>query len=223
MQWIETDYLENMKILALNLKDRMKSTGWICFKGDDITATTLFPIFNEFFHFHGFVIWNKMKIGLGHYIRKQHEIISCYRVSSKEKSYFLHRPKMKKGKKKDGFHGSSKGLSFPSVISVLPLGDGILGNTEKDHLCKTPQELWRWFVRWLCPNQGIVFDPFAGTGSIAKACNGLLDLKGEKIQISYYGIEIDEKCWNKWNPGWNVKHETTGYTLAWLRGVLKEN
>lgn len=219
MKWIENKYIDNMSLTFFFLREYMKDEGWVAFKCDDRTFAVLYPeLVKHGYIFNRNVVWDKIKIGMGSYIRPRHELISCWRVTNK-KSYFMYSAwrrdeetlKMRKKihgdsfdenhRDRKGWHGGSKGLSFPSVISLLPLGQGIKGQPKNhDHLCKTPKELWIPFLRWLCPMSGVVFDPFAGTGSIGKACLEAKDLFDENKKLEYIGIEIDPQykdkgCW----------------------------
>lgn len=63
---------------------------------------------------------------------------------------------------------------------MLPPGKGGIRNT---HPTVKPVELMRWLVRLSCPPGGLVFDPFAGSGTTGIACA----LEGRH----FLGIELD--------------------------------
>ena len=217
MEWINEKYVSNMSLTFFYLREYMKDEGWVAFKCDDRTSAVLYPeLVKQGYILNRDVVWDKIKIGMGSYIRQQHETISCWRMTNK-KSYFMYpawrrddetikiRDKIHGNvgdinhRDRKGWHGGSKGLSFPSVIRLLPLGQGIKGQSKNhDHLCKTPISLWDPFLRWLCPHNGTVFDPFAGTGSIGKACIGLKDVFNNDKTVNYSGIEIDPQYSEKW-------------------------
>jgi len=56
---------------------------------------------------------------------------------------------------------------------------------ENPHPAQFPEELAGWMVRLLCPEQGIVLDPFVGSGTTAVAC--------VKNNRNFVGIDISEE------------------------------
>ena len=125
----------------------------------------------------------KIDIGLGYYLRKQHEVLSVYRPKKPKNTYWAR--KMRKGVPKVGWHGASKERSFGSVLSILKIKNGILGQQFQQHINQSPVKLWYPFLKWMCPQKGSVLDPCAGIGSVGIACKQM----GRK----YHGIEIDQE------------------------------
>ena len=69
----------------------------------------------------------------------------------------------------------------PDVVTI-PVGANARGNS---HPAQYPAELAAWIIRMLCPESGIVLDPFMGSGSTAE---GALCAGGER---AYIGIDAD--------------------------------
>ncbi len=63
--------------------------------------------------------------------------------------------------------------------------DRAIGNT---HPAQFPAKLAEWIIRLLCPENGLVLDPFVGSGTTAIAC--------VSTQRDYIGIEICEEYCN---------------------------
>ena len=57
-------------------------------------------------------------------------------------------------------------------------------NQENPHPAQFPEELAAWIIKMLCPENGIVLDPFIGSGTTAVAC--------VNNNRSFIGIEISE-------------------------------
>lgn len=57
------------------------------------------------------------------------------------------------------------------------------GGVENDHISVKPNALMRWLVRLVCPEGGVVLDPFAGSGSTGVAC--------ADEGMDFIGIEMD--------------------------------
>ncbi len=56
-------------------------------------------------------------------------------------------------------------------FNVLPFGsDGRWSGGTDGHSASTPLALMRWWVRYICPPDGLVLDPFAGSGTLGLAC-----------------------------------------------------
>ena len=178
------NYLDWWNELCMLLKVFLKDSGWICFKSDSWTSKSVFPITLNYFNFHHEVIWDKGCIGLGRYIRVQHENIECFFSNNGGKHYWKY-PSLKKVTAK--FHGNSDGTpAFSSILRVNKFNNGTLGKVDKDdHINQTPLEVWTNFIEYMCPPNGIVLDPCCGTGSVG--------IEALRLKRRYYGIEIDPK------------------------------
>ncbi|MBD3343101.1 MAG: hypothetical protein GF353_28645 [Candidatus Lokiarchaeota archaeon] len=130
----------------------------------------------------GDCIWDKERIGVGYYIRKQHELICFYRPKGARRSYFL--KNLRKKKLKSCSHGSSRNKSFRSVIRLRDTNGGEFGAKPKEHINETNPELWRDIIKFFCPSNGYTLDPFMGIGSVGIMCR--------KLNRNYFGIEIEE-------------------------------
>ena len=74
------------------------------------------------------------------------------------------------------------GIARCRDIVSKPVALNAKGNS---HPAKYPAELAEWIVRLLCPEFGIVLDPFMGVGSTAE---GVLRAGGER---KYIGIDVN--------------------------------
>jgi site-specific DNA-methyltransferase (adenine-specific) len=181
----------------------LKPSGYFIYKSDPYTAREVYPITKSCFHFTKSVIWDKGKIGLGRKIRMQHEILEVYQTFDKCAHYWKY-PTIMNSKKDlftnlDGkkievksqqkWHGSGKGIAFPSILKFLPLGNGLLGSDNQTHINQTPAGLWEKFIDYMCPPDGTVLDPCMGSGSVGMAVTKLNKRKG--VNRKYIGIEID--------------------------------
>lgn len=184
------NYLDFWEKCLIIWQSKLTKDGWLVFKSDDFGSKYVFSLTQKYFNYIGDVIWDKISIGLGYYLRKQHEVLSIYRPLDAKKSYFLKYPKKNLTPKK--WHGSGKGIAFSSVIRILRQQNGILGqhNTVK-HINQTPYQLWEKFIQWMCPKTGIIVDPFMGSGSIGKAVQHLNIFNTN--QFRYWGFDCSEK------------------------------
>ncbi len=180
----------------------LKPSGWFCYKADSWTAKLTFPITTQSFEYSNEVIWDKCRIGLGRRIRTQHEQIECYTSSSKEKKYWrdtmfnqeylnhtsLNDEPVSVNINNRRWHGSSKGIAFPSILRIPNYNNGTLGMAKKtEHINQTPPALWYNFLEYMCPPDGNVLDLCMGSGSIGQA---VLYLNKHGASRSYCGIEI---------------------------------
>lgn len=94
------------------------------------------------FRHAGEFVWDKKAPGLGGGIRYQHENILL----------------MAKGR-------PSGKASVPSVLRFFNRD----ANSATAHASKKPEALYRVLIRYCCPEGGIVFDPFAGSGTAVLA------------------------------------------------------
>jgi DNA modification methylase len=183
----------------------LKDNGWFIFKSDDFTAREVYHITQKSFNYSYSVIWDKGRIGLGRKYRKQHEIIEIYTHYDQKQFWSQAAPHRKRmncrdltGKKvtiklKKKWHGSSRGIAFPSVIKIPNFNSGTLGEDPHEHINQTPEQLWYHFLKYCCPENGTVLDLTAGTFSILKAVKFLNEK--EMSNRKYWGIEIvKEDC-----------------------------
>lgn len=77
-----------------------------------------------------------------------------------------------------GDSGSAARFFYCAKASAQDRGDG------NDHPTVKPNELMRWLVRLVCSKDGIVLDPFCGSGSTGVAC--------VNEGMSFVGIDQDE-------------------------------
>jgi hypothetical protein len=83
-------------------------------------------------------------------------------------------------------------------FNLLPIGSSSVDTQQfKDgrHPAKTPDALCHWWVRYLTPPDGVVLDPFMGSGSTGKAAmlEGFrfigIELEAEYLEIARARIE----------------------------------
>lgn len=179
--WDADEYVEKWGQFLDNIVDLIKPTGWFIFKSDDLTSKIVFNETIKRFDYYGDIIWDKVAIGLGHFIRKQHEILCLYRPKNASKTFFL-RPNSK-SQLKSISHGNSKGKAFSSIIKIPMIKNGTFGS-EIQHINQTPVELWVRLIRYFSPEGALILDPFAGSGSVGVAAY--------LLKRRYWGIEIDK-------------------------------
>jgi len=194
------------------IQERMPQGGWMCYKADSWTAKKTWPISSSYFQYSSEVIWDKIRIGVGVYIRPRHEQIEVYRIEGikpywkYETSLTKHNQNFKsllKGTSvavntKSKTHGGSRGIAFESIIDGIPnYNKGVFGEettSQDDHINRTPWQLWVPFIDYMCPKEGLVFDPCMGSGSILEA---VLALNRRGARRHYWGIEVDPKIYHK--------------------------
>jgi DNA modification methylase len=49
----------------------------------------------------------------------------------------------------------------------LKVGGGVMGSRCHENEAPFPEKLAEWFIRSFCPPEGIILDPFAGSGTTA--------------------------------------------------------
>jgi site-specific DNA-methyltransferase (adenine-specific) len=93
----------------------------------------------------GLLVWDKTYFGMGHYFRNQHELILHF----------------------------TNGRSLPpqrrdvgNVLSFAPVRDG-------EHDTQKPIDLMQKLISVVCPESGMIFDPFAGSGTTLVAAKAL--------------------------------------------------
>lgn len=84
----------------------------------------------------------------------------------------------------------ASGGPVPDVIpsSKTPALEKQISN----HPCLKPQQLLRFFCRMLMPTDGVMVDPFMGSGSTIAACEALgIDSVGLEMDAGYYADALD--------------------------------
>jgi site-specific DNA-methyltransferase (adenine-specific) len=105
----------------------------------------------------GLLVWDKTYFGMGHYFRNQHELIVHF----------------------------TNGRSLPpqrrdtgNVLRFAPIRNG-------EHETEKPLDLMTRLLSVVCPNNGKVFDPFAGSGTTLIAAKA--------VGCRAIGVECDER------------------------------
>lgn len=106
---------------------------------------------------HPILVWNKDRLGMGAIFRNQHEFIVHMTA---------------------GNPAPPERRDVPNVLTFPPVRDG-------DHPTEKPQSLLETLLSVVTPPNGLVLDPFAGSGSTLYAARAL----GHKA----IGIEADER------------------------------
>jgi len=115
------------------------------------------PMYDRF-HKTKSIVWDKTRVGLGHIFRHQHELIIWGRHAH---SVYLDDHKLR-----------SDVLKFPATRSQ-----------ERDHPVEKPEALLMELIAPTTPLGGVVFDPFAGSGTTLSAA--------KKLGRHYIGAELD--------------------------------
>jgi DNA modification methylase len=109
----------------------------------------------------------------------------CYRarsavmIDAAAASFRMDRLEERYSRKSFGCHGLRTGVMRESVLrtgeatpfNLLPYGRE-LNSSREGHAAGTPQPLMDWWVRYICPEGGVVCDPFMGSGTCGLAALG---------------------------------------------------
>lgn len=169
----------------INCVAHVKPTGWIMIKMDDYTAYETWPIIKKYLRWANTIIWNKMIIGLGRLLRKQHELLMLCRPLSAKHSYFFGKNILQHHLKQTGFHGGSKGKAVSTVWTTVGVDEELdldtvwdaLGNNggqlgtkvKKRHINETITDIWDKAIDVFVPPGGSILDLCMGSGSMPKA------------------------------------------------------
>lgn len=104
--------------------------------------------------YQGLIVWDKEHMGLGNGFRCQHELVLHFTNGDPE------------------YH--DKGT--PNVIRCRRVG-----SDEREHQTQKPVALMERLIRVVCPDGGMVLDPFCGSGATGEACM--------RLGRSFIGIE----------------------------------
>ena len=86
------------------------------------------------------------------------------------------------GDYKQGVSKAKKGIA--RCRDYVAVGTGKVDKSKDNiHPAQYPPELVEWIVKLLCPEDGLVLDPFVGSGTTAVAC--------KKLGRKFVGIEVD--------------------------------
>lgn len=106
---------------------------------------------------HPTLIWNKGHFGMGAVFRNQHEFIVHFTVDNPSEP-----------QRRD----------VPNVLTFPPVRDG-------DHPTEKPDALLQTILSVVCPPNGVVLDPFLGSGAVLHAARSL--------DMTAIGIDSDER------------------------------
>lgn len=85
------------------------------------------------------------------------------------------------GDYKSGVSPAKKGIA--RCRDYVEIGTGLVDKSpENTHPAQYPVNLATWIIKLLCPSNGVVLDPFLGSGSTLVAC--------QQLNISGIGIEL---------------------------------
>ena len=191
------DYDKWMEGWVQNAVNLVKDSGWIVIKLDDYTTYECWHIFKQYMNWENTVVWNKRVIGLGRRFRKQHELLLFFKPMKNKETYF-NAPNIIRGKSKNKWHGSSKGLAVSTIWSTediiydesqdtmwecLQDNGGLVNTTiKREHINATPIDLFTKLLKIFVPPNGLVIDLCMGSGSLGVAC--------KKFDKSYIGYEL---------------------------------
>jgi len=211
--------IEDWKQLLPIAQKLLKPSGWFMFKSDDYMGRMIFSLVSEYFEYLSkSIIWDKGSIGIGMWVRPQHELIELYRPLNHKNTYLWNKPNLQAYTKApfykmekfmnpslnpedritkiriDPREHEGKGIAFPTILKIKSLNQGnyAMKNKHQDHINSTPIELWLKILKWFCPVGGSLIDFTAGSGTIEVAAK-ILDLNalGSEIDPIYYKIAIE--------------------------------
>lgn len=137
-----SDTPENWAALLAQLHRVLKPGGALYLMFDSYTLLTVGPMVRNVFDVKGIIVWDKTSIGMGHYFRRQHELI-LFATKGKHKL---------------------NGRGFPDVWSIKrPFRPAY--KTQK------PVELFERMLEASAKPGHVVCDPFVGSGSSAIAAH----------------------------------------------------
>jgi site-specific DNA-methyltransferase (adenine-specific) len=153
---IQRYYLET---LEKDLKTVLRASGAILFHCDDAYAGILYA---TFYHWHicQYLIWDKGRIGMGRPFRRQHEFLLF--ATQAENFEF------------------DSGKTLSTVLAYSPVV-----TEQRLHGAEKPIDLTCDLILALTDRDGLILDPFLGSGTTAFAA--------KKLNRKCIGIEIEEK------------------------------
>jgi DNA modification methylase len=210
------EYERWMEGWVQNAANWVKPSGWVVIKLDDFTAYECWPIFKKYLKWENTVIWDKRVIGLGRRLRKQHELLLFLKPKDNKATYF-HAPNIVRGRVRDNWHGSTKGLSVPTVwktddylfvedvrefeewdliddVWQCLQDNGGLVNTKvkRMHINATPVGLFDRIMTVFIPPHGWMLDLCMGSGAAGVACKNFeKHYTGFELQPHIYEIGKD--------------------------------
>jgi len=94
------------------------------------------------------------------------------------------------GDYKQGTCPASKGIA--RCRDYVEVGTGAVDKSPNNtHPAQYPAKLATWIIKLLCPPNGLIVDPFVGSGSTLVACEELN--QSENMGLKYHGIDISEE------------------------------
>jgi len=149
---------------------------------DDAYYPVLFALFYEWQQTN-LIIWNKGRIGMGNPFRRKHELL---------------------------FYANRESITLNDEVKHIPtIVDYTI--TKKYHGAEKPVKLIERFINSLVPQNGVVFDPFMGSGSTGVACLETgRSFVGVELEKSYFEIAQERVSGVSFTPSNNRLHLTGG-------------
>lgn len=153
-----------LRAVAWQALSVVKPTGhMLCFCDWRMMASVGPSIESAGWRFQNLVVWDKGHMGLGNGFRAQHELI---------------------------LHFTAGAPTYYDKATSNVLTSKRVHHTEREHQTQKPVDLLQRLIRVVCPRDGLVLDPFAGSGStgVAALQNGCrfvgVERESEYVEIA---------------------------------------
>jgi len=159
MSILETWWREILK----KINTVLKPEGHIIVFCNGDSYPVFYPVMFPFFDKLKCMVWDKGRVGLGRIFRNQHELLIWGRNT--------------------GHYLPSDGKLRTDVFTFKATP-----SKDREHPVQKPVEMLDYLITGICPENGIVLDPFMGSGTTGIAC--------VKNNRQFIGIEKDNNYFN---------------------------
>ena len=159
--WSDMSILETWwRVVIEKMHKILKDDGHILVFCNGDSYPVFYPVMFSFWDKLKGMVWDKGHVGLGRIFRNQHELVIWGRNT--------------------GHYVPNDGKLRADVFKYKATG-----SKDREHPVEKPTDMLKYLIDATCPENGIVFDPFMGSGTTGMAA---FDLKR-----NFIGIEKDAK------------------------------